>query len=86
MAEHQIIGDVHSAGLLVGIELVRNREALEPAAEEAETLVNRLKTRGVLLSTDGPSQNVIKIKPPMVLTGDDVDMVVRVFDDELHRS
>jgi len=42
-----------------------------------------MKDRGILLSTDGPLHNVIKMKPPMVLTEDDIDMTARVFDDEL---
>jgi len=62
---------------------VRDRETLEPAAEEAHELVQRLNERGILLSTDGPLHNVIKIKPPMVLTADDVDMTLRCIDDEL---
>ena len=61
-----LIGDVRGQGLFIGIELVRSRETLEPAAAEAETLVNRMKDRGILLSTDGPYHNVIKIKPPLV--------------------
>lgn len=80
-----MIGDVRGAGLFTGIVLVRVRDTLEPAAEEAEAMVNRSKTRGILLGTDGPLQNVIKIKPPMVLTNNDADMVVRVLDGELHR-
>jgi 4-aminobutyrate aminotransferase-like enzyme len=56
---------------------------LEPAAPEASELVERMKARGVLLSTDGPLHNVIKIKPPMVLDRQDVDMVLRMLDDEL---
>jgi 4-aminobutyrate aminotransferase-like enzyme/Ser/Thr protein kinase RdoA (MazF antagonist) len=83
MAEHALVGDVRGAGLFVGVELVRDRTTLEPAAEEAEELVNRLVARGMLLSVEGPLHNVIKIKPPMVLTADDVDMVVRALADEL---
>ena len=79
MLQHEIIGDVRGAGLFIGVELVRDRQTLEPAAEEANLLVDRMKTRGILLSTDGPLHNVIKIKPPMVLTRDDVDMVIRAF-------
>jgi 4-aminobutyrate aminotransferase-like enzyme len=59
---------------------------MDPAAEEAADLINRVKDRGILLSTDGPLHNVLKIKPPMVLTEQDVDMVVRVLDDELSRT
>jgi 4-aminobutyrate aminotransferase-like enzyme/Ser/Thr protein kinase RdoA (MazF antagonist) len=83
MDRHAIVGDVRGLGLFIGVELVRDRESLEPAAEEATELVNRLRDRRMLLSTDGPLHNVIKIKPPMVLTAEDVDMVVRCFDDEL---
>ncbi|MBC7173352.1 MAG: aminotransferase class III-fold pyridoxal phosphate-dependent enzyme, partial [Polyangiaceae bacterium] len=84
-AVHPIVGDVRGLGLFIGCELVRDRSTLEPAAREATELVNRMRARGILLSTDGPLNNVIKIKPPMVLTADDVDMVIRVFDDELGR-
>ncbi|NNF57791.1 MAG: aminotransferase class III-fold pyridoxal phosphate-dependent enzyme [Rhodothermaceae bacterium] len=83
MTRHELIGDVRGAGLFIGVELVRDRATLEPAAEEATDLVNRLKARGLLLSTDGPLHNVIKIKPPMVLTADDADLAVRLFDEEL---
>jgi len=85
MDAHALIGDVRGVGLFLGIELVRDRTTLEPAAAEATELVNRMAKRGILLSTDGPLHNVIKIKPPMVLTADDVDMTCRVFDDELGR-
>jgi 4-aminobutyrate aminotransferase-like enzyme len=78
-----MIGHVRGAGLFVGIELVRDRDTLEPAGAEASSLVNRLKGRGLLLSTDGPAHNVIKIKPPLVLSEDDVDMLVRALADEV---
>jgi len=83
MENHELVGDVRGAGLFIGVELVRDRATLEPACSEATDLVNRLKERGLLLSTDGPLQNVIKIKPPMVLRADDVEMTIRLFDDEL---
>ena len=78
--KHDIIGDVRGCGLFIGVELVRSRETLEPAPEEATHLVELMKERGVLLSTDGPLRNVIKIKPPMVLAEDDVDMTLRHLD------
>ena len=80
---HALIGDVRGAGLFLGVELVRSRTTLAPAADEATDFVNRMARRGILLSTDGPFHNVIKIKPPMVLSADDVDMAVRAFEDEL---
>jgi hypothetical protein len=50
--------------MFIGVELVADG-ALEPAAREADRLVNQMREQGVLLSTDGPFHNVIKIKPPM---------------------
>ncbi len=61
-----IVGDVRGAGLFLGIELVADRGSLEPADREASYLVERMRERGILLSTDGPYRNVIKFKPPMV--------------------
>ena len=78
---HALIGDVRGRGLFLGIELVRDRDSLEPAAAEATAVVNAMRDRGVLLSTDGPLHNVIKIKPPMVLGRDDIDMTIRLLGD-----
>ena len=83
MSRHAIVGDVRGAGLFIGVELVGDRQTREPATREADELVNRLRHRGLLLSTDGPYHNVLKIKPPMVITAEDADMVVRVLDEEL---
>ena len=62
---YPIVGDVRGAGLFLGVELVRDRVTLEPAAEEASFVVNRLRDHGILLGTDGPYHNVVKIRPPM---------------------
>ncbi|MDG2030659.1 MAG: aminotransferase class III-fold pyridoxal phosphate-dependent enzyme [Phycisphaerales bacterium] len=83
MARHALIGDVRGSGLFLGIELVRDRATLEPADTEAATVVNHMRERGILLSTDGPLHNVIKIKPPMVLEESDIDMTLRQLDDVL---
>ena len=68
-----ILGDVRGRGLFLGFEMVKDPATLEPAASEARALLNRMKEEGVLLSTDGPLQNVIKIKPPLVFSGADAD-------------
>ena len=77
---HQVIGDVRGQGLFLGLEMVRDRGTLEPAAEAAAVLVDAMRERDVLLSTDGPLHNVIKIKPPMVLTEDDIDDTLNKID------
>lgn len=71
-----IIGDVRGPGLFLGFELVKNRESIEPAAEEAAYLANRMKQRGILMSTDGPFYNVLKIKPPICFTKADADFLL----------
>ena len=60
--------------------MVMDRETLEPAHLEAAELVDKMRERGVLLSTDGPLHNVIKIKPPMVLSEKDVDETLAKLD------
>ncbi len=65
---HPLVGDVRGRGLFLGFELVCDRETKEPAAAEARWLVNRLRERGFLASTDGPLHNVIKIKPPLAIS------------------
>ncbi len=77
---HQLIGDIRGTGLFVGIELVWDRNTLAPAPEAAKQVVNQLRDHGILTGTDGPFDNVIKIKPPMVITRDDADMFARVLD------
>jgi 4-aminobutyrate aminotransferase-like enzyme/Ser/Thr protein kinase RdoA (MazF antagonist) len=59
-----IIGDVRGQGFFLGIELVD--KDLKPLAAQTEYLANRMKEYGILMSTDGPGHNVLKIKPPMV--------------------
>lgn len=66
--EFGIIGDIRGAGLFIGIELVRNRSTMEPAVPEIDRIVESMKDKGFLISTDGPLHNVLKIKPPIVFT------------------
>jgi len=82
---HDCIGDVRGHGLFLGIELVEDRRTRTPAPALAARLVRRMATHGVLMSTDGPQANVIKIKPPMVLNEQDIDMTLRLVDQVLAR-
>ena len=61
-----LIGQARGSGLFLGVELVRDRDALAPADWEAAYIVERLKGRGILVSTEGPHHNVLKLKPPLV--------------------
>ena len=75
--KYEIIGDIRGKGLFLGIELVKNRSSLEPAPKEAELLVEGMLSKNILLSIDGPRKNVIKIKPPMVISKEDVDRTIK---------
>ena len=83
MKKHPLIGDVRGLGLFVGIELVLDRETLSPAAEQAKYIANRMREHGILLSTDGPFHNVLKIKPPLVFTEENADFLMGVLDEIL---
>lgn len=80
LARHQLVGDVRGLGLYVGAELVRDRNTLQPAADEASYVINRLRDHGILMSTDGPLHNVLKIKPPMCFSADDADRLLETLD------
>ncbi len=73
--KHEVIGDVRGKGFFLGLELVKDRQTLEPATELASDIVNDLRENGVLFSTDGPYENVLKFKPPMVLFKNDADFL-----------
>lgn len=80
MHKHPVIGDVRGHGLFVGAELVKNRTTKEPAVPEIDQVVQAMKARGFLLSTDGPLHNVLKIKPPLVFTRDNALQMVQQLD------
>jgi 4-aminobutyrate aminotransferase-like enzyme len=83
MERQPLIGDVQGSGLFLGVELVLDRQTLEPAAEQATYIIERMKDHGILLSIDGPLHNVIKIKPPMVFSKADADFLLHTLDDIL---
>ena len=78
-----IIGQVRGSGLFLGVELVRERESLEPADWEAAYIVERMKGRGILVSTEGPYHNVLKLKPPLIFGREHVDLFVDALGDVL---
>ena len=79
--QHDLIGEVRGRGLFIGIELVKDE--LVPAAAEAQTIVNHMKDKRLLLNTDGPDQNVIKIKPPLVFNKKNADELVEKLDETM---
>jgi 4-aminobutyrate aminotransferase-like enzyme len=80
---HDLIGDVRGSGLLVGVELVRDRKTREPAAAETKRVVNRMRDLGVLTATEGPHGNVLKLRPPICFTREQADMTIAALDQAL---
>ena len=80
VGRHELVGDVRGSGLFLGIELVRDQQTLEPAGEEASWVVNRMRECGILLGTDGPFHNVIKVRPPMPFSETEADLLVATLD------
>jgi len=83
MDRHELIGDVRGSGFFIGVELVRNRNSREPATVEAERVVNRMRNQGILLGTDGPFHNVLKIRPPMPFSANDGERLLETLDSVL---
>ena len=73
--EFPIIGDVRGQGLFLGFELVD--QDLSPQGDKATYLANRMKELGILMSTDGKDNNVLKIKPPLVFSKENADELLR---------
>ena len=86
--KHPIIGDIRGQGLFLGIELVDSN--LIPLGLHASYLVNRMKDHGILMSTDGPDNNVLKIKPPLVFSIDNAKELLfylkKILDEDLMKA
>jgi len=79
-----LIGDIRGSGLFIGIEFVRDRQSLQPATAETSEVVSRMKEEhNILMSIDGPNDNVIVIKPPMCFSKENVRSVIAALDEVL---
>ncbi|HAP59372.1 MAG TPA: peptidase M23, partial [Cytophagales bacterium] len=83
-----IIGDVRGHGLFLGMELATAEK--QPLPAHADYLINRMKTMGILMSSDGPDHNVLKIKPPMVFSMENaqelIDHLATVFAEDFMQA
>ena len=75
-----MIGDVRGRGLMIGVELVTDRETLTPAKSETARVVSLCREMGLLLGRGGLEGNVLRIKPPMCITIEDADFIVDCID------
>lgn len=81
MDKHAIIGDVRGKGLMVGVELVRDRQTKERATDERNAVVNEAFSRGMLIL--GAGRNAVRFSPPLVLSKAQADTAIRIFDESL---
>jgi 4-aminobutyrate aminotransferase-like enzyme/Ser/Thr protein kinase RdoA (MazF antagonist) len=85
--QYPLVGAVHGSGFYLGLELVRDRQTLEPATEETAVLCDRLRELGIFMQPTGDYLNILKIKPPMVTSRQSVDffvdMLAKVLDESL---
>jgi len=82
-ARHDLAADVRGSGLFLGVELVSDPVSLTPARVEAEYVVNRMRDRRILIGTDGPFHNVLKIRPPMPFGVPDAELLASTLDEVL---
>jgi len=81
MDKHPLIGDVRGRGLMVGVELVRDRKSRERATTERDALVQACFKRGLLVL--GAGRNAIRLSPPLVLTKQEADIALGILDEAL---
>src|SRR5690606_30177927 len=81
----EFIGDIRGTGLFIAVELVSNRTSRAPATAFAADVVEALRHEGVLTNTIGRDDNILKLRPPMVLSGENADMFLDIFGRLLRR-
>lgn len=77
--KHKLIGDVRGLGLMLGVELVKNGK--EPATAEMKEVMEITKDKGLLIGKGGLDGNVIRLKPPLIFTRDNVDTTIKILDE-----
>jgi len=76
-SNNPIIGDIRGTGLFLGIDLVRDQNTREPATGETNRAVNLLRNQGVLIGSTGQFDNILKIRPPLVFSKENADLLLR---------
>jgi len=81
--DHAALGPIRAAGLFLGAEIVQGGDPLAPDAARTAQVVNRLREAGVLISATGPRANVLKIRPPLVFSEENVSFFLERLDSAL---
>jgi 4-aminobutyrate aminotransferase len=83
---HQIVGEVRGQGMMLGVELVRDRATKEPAVQEMLTIMEVCRENGLLIGKGGLDNNVIRLQPPLELTEDQIDQACAILDDAFSKA
>ncbi len=86
MAKYDVIGDIRGMGLFIGVELVTDRDSKQPATDAASYVINRLREHRILTGREGPNDNILKIRPPLTIDAEDIDMLLQVMDKVLEET
>jgi 4-aminobutyrate aminotransferase / (S)-3-amino-2-methylpropionate transaminase / 5-aminovalerate transaminase len=81
--KHALIGDVRGQGLMIGLELVRDRKTKEPAPTDAKAIRARMRERGILVGVGGILGNVVRLQPPLSITAEECDRALAALADSL---
>ena len=79
--KHKIVGDVRGKGLMLGIEIVKDKETKEVAPQETLKIMELCKERGLLIGKGGMAGNTIRIKPPLCINSDDAQFIIKTLDE-----
>ena len=83
---YELLGDVRGTGLFLGAELVEDRTSKQPASAAAARIKDHLRQRRILIGTDGPYDNVLKIRPPMCFDADAADCLLSALAEAFARE
>jgi len=84
--KYDIVGDVRGMGLFIGLDLVEDRESRREGTKLASFVKNRMREHRILMGSEGPADNILKIRPPMTIEEEDVDMILSVMDKVLDEA
>ncbi len=83
---YDIVGDIRGYGLFIGVDLVSNPETRTPGTEIADYVKNRMRENRILIGSEGPFDNILKIRPPLTIDAEDVGMILTILDQVLEEA
>ncbi len=84
--KYEIVGDVRGYGLFIGLDLVNNLQTREPGTVLADYVKNRMRGHRILMGSEGPHDNILKIRPPLTIEDEDIDYILEVMDKVLDEA